>query len=116
MINLIDKCVTLQGSTNGCDIRKRNKDKSWNEQLQYTGKGIIQRGAIEEEEYEELFFTPPESPTKSLSSNCNANTMLDLKEHFISNFNMWSLNENLKIKNKKWEGEIKVNKRCGILV
>jgi hypothetical protein len=37
MINLIDKCVTLQGSTNGCDVRKKNKEKSWNKQLQYIG-------------------------------------------------------------------------------
>jgi hypothetical protein len=53
--------------------------KSWNKQFQYTGKGIIQRGAIKEEKYEELFFTPPESPGKSVSSNCDANTMLDLR-------------------------------------
>jgi hypothetical protein len=40
-----------------------NEDKSWNEHLQYTSKGIIRRGAIEVE-YEE-FFTPSESPSSS---------------------------------------------------
>jgi len=25
MINLIGKCVTLQGSTNGCDVRKKKQ-------------------------------------------------------------------------------------------
>jgi hypothetical protein len=39
--------------------------------------------------------------------------MLDLREHSTSNFNMWSFNNKIF---KKWEGEIKVNRGCGILV
>jgi hypothetical protein len=31
MINLIDKCVTLHGSTNAPDVEKRNENKSWKE-------------------------------------------------------------------------------------
>ncbi len=93
MINLIDKCVTLHGSTNGRDVRKRNENKSWKEQLQYIGEGIIQRGASKEEKFEK-FLTPPKSPRKSLSSSCDENTMLDLRKHFASNFNMWSFSEN----------------------
>jgi hypothetical protein len=76
MLNLIDKCVTLQGFTNGRDIRKKNEDKSWNEHLQYINERIIWRGTIEEEEYDEV-FTPSEGSGKSPSSNYNANTMLD---------------------------------------
>jgi hypothetical protein len=93
MINLIDKCVTLQGYANGCEVKKKNKDKSWNKQLQYIGERIICRRAIEEKKYEK-FFTPPKSPGKSPSSSCDANIMLDLKEHCASNFKMWSLIEN----------------------
>jgi hypothetical protein len=66
--------------------------------LQYINEGIIWRGAIEEEEYDEV-FTPSENLGKSLSSNYNANTVLDLREHSTSNFNLWSLNEN-KIRKK----------------
>jgi hypothetical protein len=65
MINLIDKCVTLRGSTNGYDIRKRNENKSWNKQLEYSNEGIIWRGVTKEEEYEKI-FTPPKSLGKSL--------------------------------------------------
>jgi hypothetical protein len=79
--------------------------------LQYIGEGIIQRKITKEEEFEK-FFTPLESPGKSPSSNCNGNTMLDLKEHFVSNFNMWSLGENRIRKEKngkeKWDVEILV--------
>jgi len=37
-------------------VMLKNEDKSWNEHLQYTSKGIIRRGAIEE--FYEEFFTP----------------------------------------------------------
>jgi len=79
-------------------VMLKNEDKSWNEHLQYTSKGIIRRGAIEED-YEE-FFTPWKSPRKSSSFSCDANKMLDLREHSTSNFNLWSLNEN-KTRKKK---------------
>ncbi len=98
-------------STNGHDVRKIKEKNSWKEQLQYIGEGIIQRKITKEEEFEK-FFTPLESPGKSPSSNCNGNTMLDLKEHFVSNFNMWSLGENRIRKEKngkeKWDVEILV--------
>jgi hypothetical protein len=61
--------------------------------LEYTGERIIWKGTIKEEKYEE-FFTPLESIGKSLSFGCNENTMLDLREHVASNFNLWFLNEN----------------------
>ncbi len=67
--------------------------------MQYIGEGIIRRGATEEDEFEK-FFTPLESLGKSLSFSYDENTMLDLREHYASNFNLWSLSEN-KIKKKK---------------
>jgi hypothetical protein len=79
--------------------------------LQYTNEEIIWKGAIKEEEFEK-FFTPPKSLGKSLSSSCDGNTMLDLKEHSTSNFNMWTFGENKIRKEKngkeKWDVEILV--------
>jgi hypothetical protein len=53
-----------------------------------------------------------ESPRKSPSSSFDGNTMLDLREHSASNFNMWSLVENIIKKEKngkeKWDVEILV--------
>jgi hypothetical protein len=87
------ECVTLQGSGNGHDVRKINDEKARNDSLQYLGDAIIQRGTIEEDEYEE-FFTLSQSPIKSPSSSCHANAMNDLTKHFANNFNLWFLNEN----------------------
>jgi hypothetical protein len=111
MINLIDKCDTLQGFANGRDIRKRNENKSWNEYWNRLVREILWRGAIKEEKYEK-FFTPPESIGKSPSFGCDENTMLDLREHATSNFNLWSLNEN-RIRKDKNGKKINVNRGCG---
>lgn len=87
------KYVTLQGSGNGRDVKKNNNENAKNDSLQYHGDTIIERGTTKEEEYEE-FFTLSESPIKNPSSNCHINAMKDLTEHFVDDFNLWSLNEN----------------------
>jgi hypothetical protein len=80
----------LEGSINGCENKKNNNKKARNYPLQYPSKKIIQIRTIKEEEHEEL-FTLLKSPRKSLSTHCHANAMKDLIEHFVDNFNLWSL-------------------------
>jgi hypothetical protein len=45
-----------------------------------------------------------------MSSGYDGHTMLDLKEHFVRNFNMWSLKENriMKKKNGKEKWDVKI--------
>jgi len=87
------ECFKLQGSTNGCDVRKNNNKKTRNDPLEYLGEINIQGGTINEEKYEE-FFTPPGSPRKSPSSNSHEIAMKDLTKDSTINFNLWSLSEN----------------------
>jgi len=61
--------------------------------LEYTSEGNIWRRVTKKKEYEE-FFTPLESLGKSPFSSCDEITMLDLREHATSNFNLWSISAN----------------------
>jgi hypothetical protein len=84
MVVTLGKEMKINHGMNNCNILVRES----------FGEGQLKKKSMKN------LLHPTIQPKKKSISNCNANTMLDLREEFTSNFNLWSFNEN-RLKKKK---------------